>query len=336
MTTREPSRFLRWYLSSMASFVPEWIRAACMGRPMARTCHFVDGKSSDHRHTLPASLLVGGKKPSAASSRNAIDAVVPERLFLTRRVSLPRKAAARMLQIGTLDIAQKTPLQADEITWAVGPVLREKDHVQMTQVIALNSDLVAWRERMDAANRPLRRVYARVCGRDVLIADFEKATSPYARLWPVFNLAGATIAFACALYLWALPGLQAADRVARLTSETDRLQAQALELRRQVESQKTDEERQQRILSAVSDAPLLFDAVVAATTALPDSVWVSQYIFDPSGVRMFAEVNGSAVDLLYALAEQPLLPNAIMQGDIQATISGTEEFWLLHDHVSPQ
>lgn len=336
MSPREPSRFLRWYFSSMGSFLPQWVKAICLGHPMARTCRFVDGEWDSRSRTLPLGLLTGDAPPSTARFRQTIDAVVPENLFLTRVVTLPRKAAARMHQIGTLDLMQKTPFQASEVTWAIGPVLREKEQVHMTQVIALNSELTAWFDRMEAANQPLRRIYMSLGRKNVLVADYGNKGGKYQRFWPVINATGAAVTLSCALYLWAVPGLKATEQVAALKPETARLQIQALALREQVEQSKADQERRHDLLASISGAPRLLDALIAATAALPDPVWVSQYVFDPTGVRMFAEVDGSAVDLLYTLADRALLPNTLMQGDVQTTATGTEEFWLLHDHLARQ
>ncbi|WP_189368212.1 hypothetical protein [Tateyamaria omphalii] len=268
--------------------------------------------------------------------RQITDAVLPERLFLTRTVSLPRKAAARMQQVGTLDLLQKTPFKAEEIVWAIGPVRRDKDQVHMTQIIALKSDLGTWRKRMEAANRPLRRIYANVGEKDVVVADYDKELGKHRRFWPIANTVAAILALSCALYLWALPGLQASQKAAVLQPESERLQEQAIALRAHVRELRADHDRQQGILTGISSAPRLLDAIVAATTILPDTAWVSQYTFDPAGVRMFMDIDGSAVDLLYTLADEALLPNALMQGDVQRTSSGTEEFWLRHDHLLRQ
>ncbi len=333
MSNREPSRFLRWYLSSMGSVLPQWVKAIAFGHQMARTCRFATGEADARAGTLPLGLLTGETAPARATTRRVIDAVVPGHLFLTRRVSLPSKAAGRMQQIGTLDLLQKTPFDTDEIIWAIGPVQRDGKQIHMTQVIALQSDLTAWRTRMEAANHPLRRLYARVEGRDVLIADDSKALNRSGRFWPVLNAVGAVVACLLALYLWALPGLQASERMATLGPEVTRLQAEALRLRNQVDQLRADQDRQQGLLAGVAAAPRLLDALVAATTALPDTVWVSQYVFDTEGTRMFVQVNGSAVDLLYRLADEGSLPNALMQGEVDRTQTGAEEFWLSHDPV---
>lgn len=336
MQTREPSRFLRWYLSSMRSFVPQWANAIFLGHPMARTCRFVDGERTNRSGTLPLDHLTGVKQPVAMRFRRSVDAVLPESLFLTRNVSMPRKAAARMLQIGTFDLLQKTPFQADEIVWAIGPVHREKEQVHMTQVVALRDDIQTWRNRMEAANRPLRRIYANIKGRKILVARFEQESVHLGRFWSIMNATGATIALACAIYLWALPGLQATKKIALLEPEIAHLQAEALALREDLENRQHDQDLQHGILSEISEAPHLLDAMVAATVALPDSAWVSNYVFDANGVRMFTDINGSAVDLLYDLSDNGILPNALMQGDVQRTSAGTEEFWLLHDHIPHQ
>ncbi|WP_299960907.1 hypothetical protein [uncultured Roseobacter sp.] len=333
MSNREPSRFLRWYLSAMGSVLPQWVKAVLLGHPMARMCRFRDGQGNARAGSLPLALLTGEAPPARAPTRRVTDAVVPGHLVLTRRVSLPRKAARRMQQIGALDLLQKTPFQAPEIIWTIGPVRRDKEQIYMTQVIALQSDLTKWRARMQAANHPLRRLYATVEGQDVLIADYSKELRGSGRFWPTLNAAGALIACLCALYLWALPGLQADEKLATLTPEIMRLQAEALRLREQVDHLQTDQDRQQGLLTGITTAPRFLDALAAATTALPDQVWVSQYVFDPEGARMFVQVDGSAVDLLYTIADQGHLPNTLMQGEVDRTPSGAEEVWLRHDPV---
>lgn len=133
-----------------------------------------------------------------------------------------------------------------------------------------------------------------------------------------------------------LAGLQATKKIALLEPEIAHLQAEALALREDLENRQHDQDLQHGILSEISEAPHLLDAMVAATVALPDSAWVSNYVFDANGVRMFTDINGSAVDLLYDLSDNGILPNALMQGDVQRTSAGTEEFWLLHDHIPHQ
>ncbi|WP_195818707.1 hypothetical protein [Roseobacter sp. MH60115] len=300
---------------------------------MARTCSFTDGRGDTPAGSLPLALLTGEAAPARAPTRRVTDAVVPGHLVLTRRVSLPRKAARRMHQIGALDLLQKTPFQMHEIRWAIGPVRRDKEQIHVTQVIALQSDLTTWRARMQTANHPLRRLYATVDGQDVLIADYSKELRGSGRFWPALNAAGAFVAGLCALYLWALAGLQANEKLATLTLEITRLQAEALRLREEVDRLQADQDQQQGLLTGITTAPRLLDALTAATAALPDQVWVSQYVFDPGGTRMFVQVDGSAVDLLYTLADQGHLPNALMQGEVDRTPSGAEEFWLRHDPV---
>ncbi|GFE51958.1 hypothetical protein So717_37110 [Roseobacter cerasinus] len=300
---------------------------------MARPCRFIAGERDERAGSLPLTWLTGDDLPERSKTRQIMDAIVPAELFLTRRLSLPRKAAGRLRQIGALDLLQKTPFQPHEIIWAVGPVEREKDQIYMTQVIALRSDLNAWRHRMQAANHPLRCLYAHVGGQEVLIADFGKELGTNTRFWPVLNATGAMVALCCALYLWALPGLRATDARAALAPEITRLQAEALRLRGEVDQLSANQDRQQGILTAISSAPRLLDALVAATEALPDTAWVSQYVFDRGAVRMFTQVDGPVVDLLYTLADQGQLPNTLMQGDIDRTQSGVEEVWLVHDPV---
>lgn len=331
MLLEYPLRILRWYLSSMNALVPDWLRAVCLGVPMAKVLHFVEEGMEADRLSFAAAALKGEQCLPRAKQQKIVDVVLPEDFFLKRTVTMPRKARGRMQAVAQLDLLQKTPFRDHEIMWISAAVTPAGNQIHVQQIIALNSDIAAWRAVLAAANYPLRRIYTDVDGQRLCIADFTGQLAPRAGLLRGGNAlaTGAICAFLGSI--WILPGYRAHQQAQSYAVENARLQTQLLDLRREVDTALSARAQDADFVKRLLHAPRLSDTLLAVTEALPDDVWIDRLIFEPDGVRFFGETDGSAVDLAIALAADGRLPNLFLSGEVFQTDAGAEEFWMVHD-----
>lgn len=84
------------------------------------------------------------------------------------------------------------------------------------------------------------------------------------------------------------------------------------------------------LLARRSLAAQAFDAL---TAALPDRVWLTEVVYDPSGlqIRGNAPANNLLADYLARLSESPPLADIVLRGSSQKTVRGRERVeFLLH------
>ena len=337
MADRHPSRLFQWVGTQMSGLAPDWVRAMFLGAPMARPLIFESGADKILRRrgrvVAPLALLDGRDMPEA-SRRKAVnvDAIIPRHLILRREITAPASARRTLRSVARLDLLRQTPFREADVFWALGSERSDRDgQVKAAQWVIRRSDVAQWRARLRKAGLKLRRVYVDGAEEVGALADFSADLAPAARRWRRLNAVLALSAAGLAAVWWLYPGWIASQQLEKLSREQTALQAEALTLRREIESLRQLASDRTAFLDLVYRRPLLSHMLRELTVALPDSVWTDTFVFRTDRVVVTGEAEDSAADLVIALSGNPRFGNPRLSGPVSSTANGTERFELTVD-----
>ncbi len=308
--------------------LPGWFGAMFFGIAPATTLRF----RPDILHVIvhrggidvPEAILHGPVEGLAAQPSCAVDAELPENLFLRRELNLPDAALKSLSRAAELDLVRRTPFHPTTVHSGLGPAVRSGGRVTVAQWVARRRDIDILAERLGALGLRLRHVV--VAGQGVVVADRSAALSRSARRWRRANGSLALISLLLAAALWLGPAVQARDKLRDGESDLASLRAEAVALRQEVEALRARETERSAFVDAVIRRPRLAEALRELTVALPDEAWVSEFTFSGERVVLAGQISGSAADLVLALAKSRAFSDPRLTGPVSRTADGNERF----------
>ncbi|MEO8531637.1 MAG: PilN domain-containing protein [Deltaproteobacteria bacterium] len=312
--------------------LPDWMFTAFFGRPVARELVFSDDVSNvilrGKTLVAPTSLLKTEASSSPGSYRGAVIAILPQHYCLERQIEVPAKGLAALASIAELDLTRRTPFRKSDVWWTVSAPTSVPNGFVVSQFVVKRSDVRALSARL--ALLGLRLTQVRIAGSSVL-ADLSDTAAPSGRLWRRFNAGLAALGVILAMTLWLNPALVARADLRVLDTALAARRDEAVNLRSQVEVLREQKDAREQFLAEIVTRPRLSNVLRDLTVALPDTVWISDFVFSPIAVVVTGEIAGSAADLVLALSENRQFGNPRLTGPVSQTQEGRERFDLTVD-----
>lgn len=332
MTGRIHSRLPAGLAARIGVLAPDWVRAMFLGQPMARRVRFAAEGQTPKRGQLPVEALTADPQDiKPKRPRRTVDALVPQSLFLARRISAPRTGKARLEQMAALDLRQRTPFGPEDVHWLLDRPSQAGNSTEARQWVVKRSDVQDWARRLKTRGLRLRRVYVEGADTAVPIADFSGTLAPRAGRVRLLNGALALVTVGALAAGWLMPGWVAMDQTAALQRDLSTLRAEAVRLREEVEALRARDGERAAFLNSVLRRPLLVDTLRELTVALPDDVWVETLVFGPERAVITGEAGGSAADTVLGLGKRAALGNPRLSGPVSRTAANAERFEITVD-----
>jgi len=200
----------------------------------------------------------------------------------------------------------------------------------VNQYVVKRSDVLALSARLLRAG--LRLTQIRIAGQGAsVLADLSDGTASAGRRWRRFNAGLAVLAVMLAATLWLTPALSARKDLGLLETTVSSRRDEAVSLRSQVDVLREQKDAREQFLAGIVTRPRLSNVLRDLTVALPDTVWISDFVFSPKAVVVTGEIAGSAADLVLALSENRQFGNPRLTGPVSQTQEGRERFDLTLD-----
>ena len=330
MTVLIPFHVHKWLLEPLTKLLPESVKAMFFGIPVLQTFTFredVRSVSVGHRCTIiPTEQLFRGTLSEEAPKNQTIDIVLPKSCFLERVITAPSSAKKSLHAVAQLDLQRKTPFQSSDVIWALGNPEHNETDIRVTQWLAKKSDITHWKARLYQRGLSIRRIYIEGAEISVPIADFSNETMPSAGRWRLVN-GGLLATAACLLvFLWLYPAWAIRPQIKQLDLKILSLQAEALELRKDVDTLREYQTEKAAFLDIIRHRTLLSEALREMTVILPDTVWLETMVFQAGTLVINGEAAGSAPELVLALSKNTHFRNPRLTGAVSSTSSGAERF----------
>ncbi|MGB3316137.1 MAG: PilN domain-containing protein, partial [Albidovulum sp.] len=277
---------------------------------------------------FPTAVLQHDTLPDLNVSNEAVNLYLPPSFFLCRKIAVPPAGTRHLGKIAELDLARRTPFRQDEVYWALSSNLLAGSDATAIQWIARKSDVELMRTRLAGQKLGLRKVFASDDDRPVPIADFSAQISRGAVIWRRANALLSAAIVAAGIAMVALPAIQQAQQARELTVQLDELRAETGTLRRDVEDQRAADMQRGTLLDAVIDRNRLSHVLRELTVSVPDTVWVSELAFQADRLLVSAEIDGSAAELVIALASDRKFIDPRLTGRVETIQNGDERFQL--------
>lgn len=328
MTRRSPSRMGAALAARFSVLAPDWLCAMFLGHPMARKMRVSEGVMT--RRSIPADLLT----KSVASDRKprkvrVIDMHVPAEQFLQRQIAAPGTARSKLETLAELDLRQRTPFAPGDVFSQLGTPKLEDGMLKVPQWVVKRSDVTDWQRNLAAHGLRMRRLY--VDGQPRPIADFSSAIAPAGRKLRWLNCLLGGAALATTLAGWLYPGWVAQDQSRILQRDLVALRAEALTLRQEVETLRSQDSERAAFLDTLLRRATLIDTLRDLTVALPDAVWIETVTYSPKRTTISGQIDGSAADLVLALGKRPVFRNPRLSGPVSKTPANGERFEITID-----
>ena len=310
--------------------MPDWVAAMFLGRPSAVRLRFeAVGQPSARRDGLTApEAVLDADAPVPAPTRRGgriVDAELPERVFLRRRIRAPRTARREMARIAQLDLMRLTPFGEGDVHAVLGPPRETSQGLEADQWVIARADLATLRARLAVHGWRLRRAYVSGAAGTDAIADFGAELSPRGRWWRNLNAGLAGAAICLGITAWAVPSLQAAARLREDRATVAALRDEAVTIRAELEAERAVDEGRAAFLAPFL-RPRLTTGLRELTVALPDDTWLGELTFRDGLMIVSGETAGSAAGLVLQLGAHPAFRDPRLEGGVSRGSAGTELF----------
>jgi len=321
MTDGKFGRFGDMLRDGLRYLAPVWLRRMFLAEPAASLLRL--DRSKPYGLSPSVLLETQGKVPKP---NKTVDVVFPADIFLRRKISIPPTSRGQQRQVAAMDLVRRTPFKETEVHWALSDS-KDTQATELEQWIIKKIDLSRYRQSLYSHGYQLRKALVPVGPHTVTIADFTLEVAPRVHLWRRLNAALLIVIIGFCAVIWLRPALEARAEVSRNQIVLDRLRNEALDLRAEVARRAEARDDQKAFIDTVLTRPRAVDALRQMTVALPDTVWLSDFLFTPSQITVNGETSQSAAELVLDLTENNrtrLLP--ALSGPVSRTAQGNERF----------
>ena len=325
-----PSRFSSLISSYVPRILPDWFRAMFLGMPIATRIHFSDRSISltegDQRVHRPSAARTSLSDAAALQQGQVVDAVVPQRRFLKRRISAPKTAANSLAAVAQLDLQRRTPLQVSAVKWILGTRHRSETQIVAEQWVAKMTDLALWKTQLEETGVKVRRFFIEGVEEFGPIADYSSDIAPQARRWKLLNGMLLLAVLCSAISWWLYPAWALGPQLRAMEKQITQLRDEALQLRPHIEQLRGYNAEKTAFLDVMNRQPVLSETLRELTIALPDAVWLESLTFTKGRLVFSGETQQSAPQLVLDLAENVRFQTPRLTGAVSNTQSGAERF----------
>ena len=283
-------------------------------------------------YILPIGLLEGPVKGLTRTRSVYVTLSLPERVFMERQLELPGLTATAAESAARLDLIRRTPFRPEEV---YASLARSAGNAStFHQYVIRRSDVTALAERIRELGFNVGEVRLEGSPHLLPFADLSDQALPARRMWRWLN---GTLAVALAgtlCWLWLNPGFAERDASQALATEVSALRERATELRREVDDLRADRAARDAFLGEIIGRPRLVEIIRNLTVALPDDTWVSDLVYNGSGVVVSGATTQSAAELVLELSKRRDIINPRLSGPVARLPSGEESFELAIDLVA--
>ena len=319
----------------LSSAVPDWLSALVFGRPMARALKFQNADALSKKggaFYAPMAWLKDGATIPEKRGKRFVDVMLPQARLLKREVKLPKTPRRALGNAVALDMLRKTPFRTDQTYSILTDIRTEGTGTSVTQWVARRDDIDGLRKRLAQAGLVVRQVLVADATAEPL-ADFSAEVYPMGRLWRGVNVIAVLAALAAGAWIWAQPALQVQDALKAQEAELQRLTAEALALRSNMQEQSTEATERTAFLERMTRRTPIVATIRAATVMMPDDVWLTDMAIDRARVTLRGSTSGSAAQMLLDLPRNRLLLNPQLAGPVSQTSDGRERFDIVFQTV---
>jgi general secretion pathway protein L len=340
MTEKKPSQVSQWFSEQLAGIFPDWFKSMFFGEPAVTEVRLVKSVQEIVRRkgqlVAPDTMLDPDGPEIRPVRRRIVDIWIPQSFFLRRVIEAPATARKNLRTMVELDMVRRTPFRPDAVFWAIAKPVKTAGSLQVEQWIAKRSDVDLLCKRAAKAGLHVRKVYIEGAPVNGPIVNFSANVTPNAGRWRLLNGALAATATATATMVFLYPAWQDSAENERLQSIIAENRSQAIEMRQEVETLRSREMERAAFLDIVYHRPRLSNVLRNLTVALPDNIWVTDLNFSPTRIIVSGEIEGSAAELVLALAKRNEFSNPRLSGPVARTGNGAERFELTLDLVVAQ
>ena len=330
MTELSPSQLSSLISSTVPRFLPDWFRALFLGTPMAARIHFsghaIAPPEDNQPVHGPSAAAISKAETARLQPGQVVDAVIPGRYFLKRRVSAPKTAENSLAAVAQLDLQRQTPLQLSAVKWILGARHRSGTRIDAEQWVAKKTDLALWKIQLEEAGVKVRRFFIEGAEDFGPIADYSSEIAPRARQWQFLNGLLLFTLFCLAVSWWLYPAWALGPQIRTLQEQTSKLRDEALQLRPRIEQLRGYDAEKTAFLDVINRQAVLSETLRELTVALPDSVWLERLTFTKNRLVFSGETKQSAPELVLELAANTRFQTPRLTGAVSNTPSGAERF----------
>ena len=335
MADKKPSQVLRWVSMHLAGVFPDWFKSMFFGEPAVVEARLDKNATKILRKNrqliVPLSLLHKDSPEIPAVQSRVVDIKLPKSFFLKRIVEAPITARKNLGKMVELDMVRRTPFRQDTVYWAIGGPSKSGNVLKVEQWIAKRTEIAQLHQRAEKLGLKIRRVFVDGVPLSGPVVDLSASVIPNAKRWRILNGALAMCALLLGAAIWLFPAWQASVENKRLQAALDENRTQAIQLRQEVETLRSQEIERAKLLDIVYNRPRLSNVLRNLTVVLPDNVWITDLNFSPSQLVVSGEVSGSAAELVLALGQRNEFNNPRLSGPVSRAGNGAERFELTLD-----
>lgn len=300
--------FLEWWRATLLEMLPQSLRFALTGYPVARLLTFSsdteDLRWSRNAIVAPQDVFTSGLLPSTSQNRKSaiVDVVWPASLALKRNVAVPRLnhlAAQRALD---LDLQRATPFSLQEICWSNSVITHSKTGSEYVQTVVKRSDVEGLKTLLASHNIHIRRILAQGTPSGVL-ADWSGELANKFRFWRRINMLMMVIAFALIAIMFWTPLRVLQQDIEALNVQGETLREAAFVMRSTLEQESQQSDGTDALSDVLTSGPLMTSSLANLSDELPDRVWLSEFQYRPDVLTATGSINGVAAELVLSLAK---------------------------------
>lgn len=335
MAENKPSQISQWISIQLAGVFPDWFKRMFFGEPAVTEIRFAKNTHKIVRHKgqlfAPQTLLQPDGPTISPIQNRIVDIQIPQSFFLKRTVEAPISARKNLIKTAELDMIRRTPFRPDAVYWAITNPVKSDKILRAEQWIAKRTDIDQLQQRAKKAGLLIRKAFVAGVPLSGPIADLSALATPNAKRWRILNSVLAISAVVLASVIWLYPAWQASVENKRLQATLTDNRTQAIRLRQEVETLRSQEKERAAFLDIVYNRPRLSNVLRNLTVVLPDNVWVNNLNFAPARLVVSGKISGSAAELVLALSQRNEFNNPRLSGPVARARNGAERFELTLD-----